>query len=220
MTSSVDTVTLRALLATIISQADEDTPRLQYADVLMDSDDVLDRALGEYIKLSIELCNHKKLVKPRIDTSLKKIDFNRDDGYKGVDSYDWYRKGIDLSERSNTIWKQVRWHEFYNNYYVQNKEFSFEVSRGFISSITCTATQFLAVCDKLVWHESMVHTSKVKQLSPYTGRWWECPLTAHPVREIEIVDSGMLDNVSATRMNQWEDRCKKYGINLTEVYDN
>lgn len=205
MTSSVDTTTLRALLATIISQPDEDTPRLQYADVLMDSDDVLDRALGEYIKLSIELCNHKKLVKPRIDTSLTHIDFTaRYDGYVGVDSYDWYRKGIELRERANHLWKTVQFMDVFVDYSLIN-QVEFEVTRGFISSITCTASQFLSICDKLIWHESMMDECRNCQgygnLLGCAGDKYNpectfcdakgkvsrnCPLTAHPVREIEI----------------------------------
>lgn len=217
----------QSLLAAIITSPDEDTPRSMYADFLLDSSDMLDRKLGEYIKLSLELHQHKQLTQPRKDNNLKGIEY-RNDGYQATNSYSWYRRGIELREQINEGWVVVKTHPSLLPYhytditeYPYAKRLEFEVDRGFISSITCTASQFLSICDKLVWHPSMVdevkkymRNGKVKLLSSVAR---PCPLTAHPVREIEITD---IQNRSSEEYNidLWLRKlAPNYGIEFTIV---
>lgn len=186
----------QALLASVITSPDDDTPRSMYADFLQDSDDTLDRKLGEYIKLSLELANHKKLMAPRKDEKIKNIEY-RNDWYDHPKSYDWYQRGIELQEQINELWKVVNFHTLYDSYTTRDLV-AFEVDRGFINSITCTASQFLSVCDKLIWHPSMVDTYAKKGKHIKKGQLVyamdldivprPCPLSAHPVREVEITN--------------------------------
>lgn len=206
---------LQLLLAAIIMNPDDDVPRLMYADELFESENRLDRALGKYIKLSIELANHKK---PGLRDNIGEL----------------YRKGIELNDTVNKLWGNCHLHPSMVNYIGQtaNKYSSLEmrleleVGRGFISSITCTATQFLSICDKLIWHESMedeIHLDQSGNISPkkapgsykYKKETYilveprPCPPTAHPVREVKITDSS---RVSDSKIFEWEKLAEKYGI--------
>lgn len=243
----------QALLASVITSPDDDTPRLVYADFLQDqpthtnctvcrgtgillmggrgNGDTFtpsyktkcsycdgdgkvpspDRKLGEYIKLSLELYIHKKLMTPRKDEKIKEIEYRNDMQHIFPDSYKWYQRGIELREQINTIWLQAREHISFS--FLLEKKYAnafspFEVDRGFINSITCTASQFLSVCDKLIWHPSIIdkcENCKGNGFIAYhsegeclecghsgvigTGRIARpCPFTAHPVREVGITD--------------------------------
>lgn len=210
---------LQPLLAAIITNPDDDVPRLMYADELMGSDDVLDRSLGEYIKLSVELANHKKPGLPQT-TSLGEA----------------YKKGIELADKVHNLWGNCHLHpnivsyvgQTANKYNSAEMRLEFEIDRGFIHSITCTATQFLSISDKLIWHESMEDKCPQEcvdgwhENSGSSGDWKckacnngkiarRCPLTAHPVREVEITDCRSY----VEKMLPWQSNLCKYGIKLT-----
>lgn len=217
--------TLQSLLAAILANPDEDTPRLMYADELQSTGDFLDRALGEYIKLSIELANHKKPGLP--NTTLREA----------------YRKGIDLRDKATQLWDNgVIGHP--NLRYLWSSVSNWREYRGFICSITCTASQFLSISDKLIWHESMQcdgcyiggatslpdgYTVKIEnqvwgsysRTEEYPkqplcrlcrgSRKRHCPLTAHPVREIEITE--VIGQEQGIMIRRWVDM--PYGIDFT-----
>lgn len=205
----------QSLLAAVISNPDEDLPRLMYADYLQDSDNELDRALGKYIKLSLELSTHRKLIKPRVDVAAKGVQL-RNDGYHGIDSYKWYQRGIELDKEikyleANSVQHHPSW-KFTYSYLHFTITFGFD--RGFISSISCTATQFLEVEDKLIWHESMVDKCKdgMKWIACHTKIPIPCPLTAHPIKEIEITDYH-IGGEHTVGIREWrEELAPKYGI--------
>lgn len=272
--------TLSELLSGIISNPNEDVPRLMYADALVEQEskyimcprckgngvtytqseygdeyqehmcslcdnnkqvlDTSDTKLSEFIKLSIELANHKKKVKPRIDFNIKSIEV-RNDGYEGIDSYKWYREGIILRELHDKMKGDVWTHPNYTYlviYPIPHDSVKLELERGFISSITCTTSQFLSIKDRLIWHGSMTNVCTWcggystylpagrdygGPVSPFVtcincnnGKVQRpCPLTAHPVREIDITGYHSGGHYTP-EMREWlTDLGPKYGIEIT-----
>lgn len=222
------------LLAAIITNRDEDTPRLMYCDWLDESGCTQNTALAGYIRKSIELHNHKRLgtfVKDDIGTVVQM----KDNGYK-LDSYKWYTKGIELSKEESELWKLVQETPYYFPFTRLKPDIVFETERGFIDSITCTATQFLSVCDKLVWHPSMKDTRRTvctgcsrcvkgKRWVDWLGIWDNCnevfdeliprpcPLTAHPIREIFI--TGVIYERDTPKLEKWiNEYAPSYDINM------
>ncbi len=239
----------QSLLAAIITNPDEDSPRSMYADYLQDSNDILDRKLGEYIKLSLELHTHKRTALVQKSDSIKEPEYNSDRGNQ-VDSYTWYRRGIELQTQINMTWQGIsRLHSIYSLYFNEmgTNRFEFEVDRGFITSITCTASQFLSVCDKLIWHPSRVDECPECDgkgetrfcdaagdmddepcrmcggnlrggYNKGTGKVVRpCPLTAHPVREIDITPIHDIQGWEVRELEKWTQRAKEYGIEFTIV---
>lgn len=225
--------TQQELLAAVISNPDVDIPRLMYADYLQDSDNKLDRLLGQYIKLSIDLSTHKKLIKPRVDVAAKSATFVGD-GYRGVDSYQWYRRGIELDKEVARLYKvDIQYHPYHFRLYhfklYHGDVFGFELDRGFISSVICTANQFLSICDKLIWHESMVDKTELPDPASgrTTGEWYReesrpCPLTAHPVRKVKITNAHMTlpstgSRLVLSKIADWVKLAPQYGIEILVI---
>ena len=147
--------TLRSLIAGIISNPDEDTPRLMYADELLESGCPLDAKLSEYIKLSIELSNHRSMGRAK-----------REGEYEApIRHGKFYEIGQKLVDRLDKMVGDVRKHPQWLPY--QGIGLT-GIACGFIRSIECTATKFLSICDKLIWHESM--TDDVYLPDPASGR--------------------------------------------------
>lgn len=191
---------LQPLLTAIITNPDDDVPRLMYADELMESDSSLDRALGEYIKLGIDITIGN---------------FKNNPNYLEL-----FQHCGRLRKKMAGMWPIVSQHPIYQPYDVLGLHYNsiFDivgVERGFIRSITCTASQFLSICDKLIWHESMVDKldafdmRKKRDTEWYVEKPRPCPLTAHPVRGIEITDSR---RVIDSKLFEWEKLAEKYDI--------
>ena len=234
----------QALLAGVIQYPDEDTPRCMYADWLMESGNSLDNKLGEYIKLSLELHHHKNKAKPRVDNTLKEIQYSNDYQWD-FHAYEWYERGIELNRGMNESWLIAREHISYK-YYLDRKPthfIPFEVNRGFISSTTCTASQFLSVCDKLIWHPSMVeecpnpnawflsgkhvvgdngkkHSAASRAVTCHMCNGYRviprpCPLTAHPIREVHIVEPNY-SSIAGSPIRVWQmEKAQDYDIKFT-----
>jgi len=166
---------------------------------------------------------------PRVDVAIKNVEF-RDDGYKGIDPYEWYREGINLRNRINEykLWEQVIDYDSYKLLLDKIPPINLGMDRGFVSSVSCTASQFLSICDKLVWHESM--TDECLGCKDCDTEWYyaefptkcmnkvarPCPLTAHPVREIEIVNAGVHSRNDLELLDRWiRELAPKYGIEFT-----
>lgn len=233
-TSGATMTEQQALLASIITSPDDDTPRSMYADFLQDSDTLLDRKLGGYIKISLELSNHKLIACVYKDDKLKEPNYDGE-GNK-VDSYKWYQRGIELNNQKTILWNYLIEKNWLG--YLWQSVSSWKEDRGFISSITCTASQLLSVCDKLIWHPSMETTCPVcgghvqylpagrdygGPVSPFETCYQctkgkvarPCPLTAHPVREVEITDIPHVMRELST-IHKWATKYGPlYGIKFT-----
>jgi uncharacterized protein (TIGR02996 family) len=168
--------TLQSLLAGVIMNPDEDTPRLMYADELTENGNENDRLHAEYIKKAIEFHIYKKALEPRVDPKAKGISISsanyRDNR---PNTYEWYLKCIKMREELDKLYLEV---SLISHFQSLVRYATWIVERGFIKEITCNPTEFLHLCDSTIWHELLAN---------------ECPLTAHPIRKVTIT-RGMVNN--------------------------
>jgi uncharacterized protein (TIGR02996 family) len=149
------------LLAAIVANPDEDTPRLVYADWL-DENGLADRA--EFIRVACRIIRLRPEAKRTNRTSAERVELAALE-----------MRASDLLNTSIVEWLPLsgwvicpEWEPAGNMYPDQRWAF---IGRGFIESVTCTAADFLAHADVLLWH-------------PKQGR--PSPGTAHPIRRVTL----------------------------------
>lgn len=212
MTTSI----LQSLLAGVISNPDEDTPRLMYADELLETGNLFDASLAEYINLSIELSNHRKMGRAK----------REGESEPPIRHGEYYKKGQKLVEELNRKWNHsdVSLHPTIYLYHTKKNNLHFEMERGFIKSITCTASEFLSICNKLIWHESMEDDVYLPDPASgrTTGEWISgekvtrrCPLTAHPVREVRLTNYPHIINIDYKKVMEWLKLAPNYNLKIT-----
>jgi hypothetical protein len=199
-----------------------------YADELLESGCPINATFAEYIKLSIKFDTHKKLLQPRKDGKLTGV-VVESDGPR-VDTMKWYQEGMELNGQLIELNKKVFEHPSFGIPFYECLQ-PLVLERGFIKSITCTASNFLKICDQLIWHESMTDEKSIKiyDKDEWGPSEWEvvkeqrpCPMTAHPVQEITITDAPhithpIMGRLVLSQIIDWKEKANKYGIEFTIV---
>ncbi len=147
---------LTALLAAIVLQPEEDTPRLAYADALRERGDN-DRA--EFIHVQVELEPIRGETQPVVAGPIFVEDMDA-----ATEAFrDWHRSK-DLTKREDDLftWYNIQgWfgHRYALRHFVDPKQYEvcdvgsqILIRRGFFAEIVTDVKAFLAVADDLIWH--------------------------------------------------------------------
>ena len=134
------------LLAAIIAAPDEDTPRLAFADFLDENDRP---AWAEFVRLQIELAKHVYLHGVDASKHARKLVAMGEPMYAPHAAR--YERLGDMQRREKELWPHlgVRLPAPGGRWLIPELA---QFRRGFVESVTYTASDWLAVADLLHWH--------------------------------------------------------------------
>lgn len=134
---------LQALLAGIIAEPAENTPRLMYADALLERGNAEDIAHAEYIKKAVELDNWRRsgTFKTHTDGNNKSFEIVYSLDYIGPGAY--YKRGMQLRDELNALWADGNLSVHPHFKYLDS--ISYECDRGFVAEVTTTYATFKSI---------------------------------------------------------------------------
>jgi uncharacterized protein (TIGR02996 family) len=164
-----------ALLAAILAEPEDDTRRLVYADWL---DEQGEHGRAEFIRVQIEM-ERLRDDRDAMELDPRSVSAHEAGGSGSAECphcqvlgrlmplLDRERKLLDVAAVEDWAAIPAAWGV---------KDWYFR--RGFVESVTCTAADFLAHTDAILWH-------------PKQGR--ACPATAHPIRKVTLTSLPLFD---------------------------